>query len=29
MNCTKACPKSLNPAKAIADTKRKLVERQV
>jgi succinate dehydrogenase / fumarate reductase iron-sulfur subunit len=29
MNCAKACPKSLNPAKAIADTKRKLVERQV
>jgi len=29
MNCTKACPKSLNPAKAIAETKRKLVERQL
>ncbi|MBV9235962.1 MAG: succinate dehydrogenase iron-sulfur subunit [Xanthobacteraceae bacterium] len=29
MNCAKACPKGLNPAKAIADTKRKLVERQV
>jgi succinate dehydrogenase / fumarate reductase iron-sulfur subunit len=29
MNCAKACPKSLNPAKAIADTKRKLVERQL
>jgi succinate dehydrogenase / fumarate reductase iron-sulfur subunit len=29
MNCAKACPKSLNPAKAIADTKRKLVERRV
>jgi succinate dehydrogenase / fumarate reductase iron-sulfur subunit len=29
MNCAKACPKSLNPAKAIAETKRKLVERQV
>lgn len=29
MNCTKACPKGLNPSKAIADLKRKLVERQV
>jgi succinate dehydrogenase / fumarate reductase iron-sulfur subunit len=29
MNCAKACPKHLNPAKAIADIKRKLVERQV
>ncbi len=29
MNCTKACPKHLNPAKAIADIKRMLVERQV
>src|SRR5512145_1450767 len=29
MNCTKACPKSLNPAEAIAEIKRKLVERQV
>jgi succinate dehydrogenase / fumarate reductase, iron-sulfur subunit len=29
MNCAKACPKSLNPAKAIAETKRKMVERQV
>ena len=29
MNCTKACPKSLNPDKAIAETKRKLVERQL
>jgi succinate dehydrogenase / fumarate reductase, iron-sulfur subunit len=29
LNCAKACPKSLNPAKAIADIKRKLVERQV
>ena len=29
MNCAKACPKSLNPAKAIAETKRKLVERQL
>jgi succinate dehydrogenase iron-sulfur subunit len=29
MNCTKACPKHLNPAKAIADIKRMMVERQV
>jgi succinate dehydrogenase / fumarate reductase, iron-sulfur subunit len=29
MNCTKACPKSLNPAKAIAEIKRMMVERQV
>ena len=29
MNCTKACPKGLNPAKAIAEIKQKLVERQV
>jgi succinate dehydrogenase / fumarate reductase iron-sulfur subunit len=29
MNCTKACPKHLNPAKAIAEIKRMLVERQV
>jgi succinate dehydrogenase / fumarate reductase iron-sulfur subunit len=29
MNCAKACPKGLNPAKAIAEIKRKLVERQV
>ena len=29
MNCTKACPKGLNPAKAIANLKMKLVERQV
>ena len=29
MNCAKACPKSLNPAKAIANLKLKLVERQV
>jgi succinate dehydrogenase / fumarate reductase iron-sulfur subunit len=28
MNCTKACPKGLNPAKAIADIKRSMVERQ-
>ena len=29
MNCAKACPKSLNPAKAIAEIKRMMVERQV
>ena len=29
MNCAKACPKGLNPAKAIAEIKRTLVERQV
>ena len=29
MNCAKACPKHLNPAKAIADIKRMMVERQV
>lgn len=29
MNCTKTCPKDLNPAKAIADTKMKIIERQV
>ena len=28
MNCTKACPKGLNPAKAIAELKKKMVERQ-
>ena len=27
MNCTNTCPKGLNPAKAIADIKTKLVER--
>ena len=29
MNCTKTCPKGLNPAKAIAETKKMLVERTV
>jgi succinate dehydrogenase / fumarate reductase iron-sulfur subunit len=29
MNCTKACPKHLNPAKAIAEIKRMMVDRQV
>jgi succinate dehydrogenase / fumarate reductase, iron-sulfur subunit len=28
MNCTEACPKDLNPARAIADIKRLLLERQ-
>ncbi|MBP7190291.1 MAG: succinate dehydrogenase iron-sulfur subunit [Rickettsiaceae bacterium] len=28
MNCTKTCPKGLNPAKAIAETKKKMLERQ-
>ncbi len=28
MNCTQACPKGLNPAKAIAETKKMLVERR-
>jgi succinate dehydrogenase / fumarate reductase iron-sulfur subunit len=27
MNCTKTCPKGLNPAKAIAEIKKKIVER--
>jgi succinate dehydrogenase / fumarate reductase iron-sulfur subunit len=29
MNCAKVCPKSLNPAKAIAEIKKNMVERQV
>lgn len=29
MNCTNTCPKGLNPAKAIAEIKQKLVERQI
>ncbi|MGE3651723.1 MAG: succinate dehydrogenase iron-sulfur subunit [Reyranellaceae bacterium] len=29
MNCSKTCPKSLNPAKAIAESKKMLVERAV
>ncbi len=29
MNCTNTCPKGLNPAKAIAEIKTKLIERQV
>jgi len=28
MNCTSACPKGLNPAKAIAATKKMLAERR-
>jgi succinate dehydrogenase / fumarate reductase iron-sulfur subunit len=29
MNCSKACPKGLNPAKAIAEIKKMMVARQV
>ena len=29
MNCTKACPKGLNPAKAIAELKKDMVDRQL
>jgi len=29
MNCAKVCPKDLNPAKAIAEIKKLLVERQM
>ncbi len=29
MNCSKVCPKSLNPAKAIAETKKLLVQRKM
>ncbi|MGK2940166.1 MAG: succinate dehydrogenase iron-sulfur subunit [Immundisolibacter sp.] len=29
MNCTSACPKGLNPAKAIADIKKKLLQRHL
>jgi succinate dehydrogenase / fumarate reductase iron-sulfur subunit len=29
MNCTEACPKDLNPAKAIAEIKKMMVERRV
>ena len=28
MNCTKSCPKGLNPAKAIAEIKKKIIERK-
>jgi succinate dehydrogenase iron-sulfur subunit len=29
LNCTQACPKGLNPAKAIAEIKKKMVERRI
>jgi succinate dehydrogenase / fumarate reductase iron-sulfur subunit len=29
MNCAKTCPKGLNPAKAIAEVKKMMVERVV
>jgi succinate dehydrogenase / fumarate reductase iron-sulfur subunit len=29
MNCTKACPKGLNPAKQIAELKKSMVDRQL
>ena len=29
MNCAKTCPKGLNPAKAIAEIKKMMVERRV
>jgi succinate dehydrogenase / fumarate reductase iron-sulfur subunit len=29
MNCAKTCPKGLNPAKAIAEIKKMMVERHV
>jgi succinate dehydrogenase / fumarate reductase iron-sulfur subunit len=29
MNCARACPKSLNPAKAIAEIKNMMISRQV
>jgi succinate dehydrogenase / fumarate reductase iron-sulfur subunit len=29
MNCTKTCPKGLNPAAAIAEIKKMMVERRV
>ena len=28
MNCANACPKNLNPAKAIAEIKKMMIERQ-
>jgi succinate dehydrogenase / fumarate reductase iron-sulfur subunit len=28
MNCTDVCPKDINPAKAIAEIKKMLIERQ-
>ena len=29
MNCTNVCPKNLNPAKAIAETKKLMVQRKI
>jgi succinate dehydrogenase / fumarate reductase iron-sulfur subunit len=29
MNCTRTCPKHLNPAQAIAEIKKMMVERRV
>jgi succinate dehydrogenase / fumarate reductase iron-sulfur subunit len=29
MNCTQTCPKNLNPAKAIAETKKMLAKRRL
>jgi succinate dehydrogenase / fumarate reductase iron-sulfur subunit len=29
LNCAKACPKGLNPAKAIAEIKNMLIARQI
>jgi succinate dehydrogenase / fumarate reductase iron-sulfur subunit len=29
MNCTQVCPKGLNPAKAIAEIKKLMVERRL
>jgi succinate dehydrogenase / fumarate reductase iron-sulfur subunit len=29
MNCVKVCPKGLNPARAIAETKKLLVQRKM
>ena len=29
MNCTQSCPKGLNPAKAIAEIKKMMVERRI
>jgi succinate dehydrogenase / fumarate reductase iron-sulfur subunit len=29
MNCAKTCPKGLNPAKAIAEIKKMMIERHV
>jgi succinate dehydrogenase / fumarate reductase iron-sulfur subunit len=29
MNCTKTCPKGLNPAKAIGEIKKMMIERTI